>query len=159
MDTAEYRQMAQKIQAELEALEIQQEDVERRIARLRQTLVGLAPLCESNDEGLLFNAFKRAIDSMSLTDAVRQILQASKAPLAPTEIKQQLLNMGRDLSGQKNVMASVHSLLKRLVDGHEIETKDSGLTYQWRARIRHHPRIPSRRRRQLNPMGKDAEHK
>jgi hypothetical protein len=32
--------------------------------------------------------------------------------------------MGRDLSSQKNVMASIHSLLKRLVESNEIETKD-----------------------------------
>jgi hypothetical protein len=47
-----------------------------------------------------------------------------------TEIKQQLFNMGKDLSDQRNVMAGIHSLLKRLVVSGEIETRDNGLTYQ-----------------------------
>jgi hypothetical protein len=164
MDRSEYKAIAAKIQAELESLEIQQEEIERHIARLRQTLLGLAPLCES-PHGPLFDGFIQAIDSLSLTDAARQILQAAKAPLAPTEIKQQLLNMGRDLSSQKNVMASIHSLLKRLVESNEIETKDSGLTYQWKTRIRHRKHVaPSGRRRRLalfygEPVGKETEQK
>jgi len=141
--------MAQKIQEELGALEIQQEDIERRIARLKQTLVGLAPLSEPPDGGLL-RSFRSALDSMSLTDAVRQILQAASTPLAPVEIKQQLLNMGKDLSDQKNVMASIHSLLKRLVGSGEIEQVGNGLTYQWRTR-RVRARIPSRRRLRGSP--------
>ncbi|SRR6266576_1944365 len=138
MDTAEYRKMAEKIQAEIESLEIQQEDTERRIARLKQALIGLAPLSEEPSKPLIpgIDSFLTEVDSMSITDAARQILQAAKKPLAPIDIKQQLINMGKDLSDQKNVMASIHSLLKRLREGGEIETKDNGLTYQWKIRRR-----------------------
>jgi hypothetical protein len=135
MNTDEYREIARKIQTELEELEIQQEEIERHIARLRQTLVGLAPLCEPQNDALIAG-FKQLMDSLSLSDAVRQILQATNGPLAPTEIKQRLIVMGKDLSTQKNVMASIHSLLKRLMESKEIESKDSGLTYQWKARRR-----------------------
>ena len=136
METKDYREMAGKIQAELAALEIQQEEIERRIARLRQSLVGLIPLCELDADEDMPSALgiRDQIDSLSITDAVRQILQAAEKPLSPTQIKQQLINMGKDLSGQKNVMASIHSLLKRLVSSEEIESKDSGLTYQWKPR-------------------------
>ena len=37
MDTSEYKEMAEKIQAEIESLEIQQEDIERRLATGRPT--------------------------------------------------------------------------------------------------------------------------
>jgi hypothetical protein len=140
MDAIDYKKMAENIQAELAALEIQQEATERRIARLRQALVGLVPLAEefSTYSGNLAT-LRAELDAMSITDAARQILQASKAPLAPLDIKQQLVNMGKDLSDQKNVMASIHSLLKRLVTSGEIETKDNGLTYEWKG-VRRFPR-------------------
>jgi hypothetical protein len=128
MDATEYKTMAVKIKTELEALEIQQEDIERRIARLKQALVGLIPLSEPPNDSYILDY----LNEMTLTDAARQIIQAAGKPLTPTEIKQQLLNMGKDLSGQKNTMASIHSLLKRLAAAGEIETRDNGLTYQWR---------------------------
>jgi hypothetical protein len=137
MDAAEYKEMAVRIRAELESLEIQQEDIERRIARLKQALIGLIPLSEPPANSLIAAELVSYMESTTLTDAARQILQAAKAPLSPIEIKQQLINMGKDLSDQKNVMASVHSLLKRLVESGEIETKDNGLTYRWKWRRPH----------------------
>jgi hypothetical protein len=143
MDTSEYKKMAEAIQTEIESLEIQQEDIERHIARLKQALIGLAPLAdESQPSGLgewFGESVKTELESMSITDVTRQIFQAASKPLAPTEIKQQLLNVGKDLSGQKNLMASIHSLLKRLVASGEIETRDNGLTYQWKTRRRRNP--------------------
>jgi hypothetical protein len=155
MDSADYKKMAEEIRGELESLEIQQEDIERRIARLRQALIGLVPLSKepihAGMYGIDLTSVAAEIDSMSITDATRQILQAAEAPLAPTEIKKRLIDMGKDLSNQKNVMASVHSLLKRLVQGGEIETRDNGLTYQWIARrIRAH--FPSHRRRLIDKV-------
>ncbi len=131
MDASQYKEMAVKIKTELEFLEIQQEDIERRIARLKQALIGLIPLSEPPKDSPILEF----LGEISLTDATRQILQAAEVPLTPTEIKQQLLNMGKDLSGQKNVMASIHSLLKRLVTGGDIESRDGGLTYQWRIKL------------------------
>jgi hypothetical protein len=139
MEPLDYNAMAEKIQAEIEVLEIQQEDTERRIARLKQALLGLAPLAQESSRESSKNAFginvaaiTSEIDAMSITDATRQVLQASTKRLAPVEIKQQLINMGKDLSSQKNIMASIHSLLKRLRENHEIETTDNGLTYKWK---------------------------
>jgi hypothetical protein len=132
MNAPDYKEMVTKIRAELEALEIQQEDIGRRIARLKQALIGLVPLSESRHAGVILENSLYFTEPTTLTDAARQILQAAEAPLAPTAIKQQLINMGQDLSDQKNVMASIHSLLKRLVGSDEIETKDNGLTYSWK---------------------------
>jgi len=143
MDASEFKKMAEAIQAEIESLEILQESTERRLARLKQALLGLVPLGQessSPDVGFLLSPSVPAeIETMSITDAARQVLQVATAPLAPTEIKQQLLNMGKDLSNQKNVMASIHSLLKRLLENGEVESKDGGLTYQWKG-IRRFPR-------------------
>jgi hypothetical protein len=134
MNAPDYKEMVMKIRAELEVLENQQEETGRRIARLKQALIGLVPLSESESRhaGLILENSLYFMEPTTLTGAARQILQAAEAPLAPTAIKQQLINMGQDLSDQKNVMASIHSLLKRLVGSDEIETKDNGLTYSWK---------------------------
>ena len=130
MDALDYKKMAEQILNEIASLEIQQEETERRIARLNQVLIALTPLAE---EPILpfvdMTTINVETDGVSIMDATRQIFQVAKIPLSPAEIKQQLLNMGKDL-GQKNVMAGIHSLLKRLVVSGEIETRDNGLTYQ-----------------------------
>ena len=131
MDALDYRKMAEQILNEIASLEIQQEETERRIARLKQVLIALTPLAE---EPILpfvdMTTINVETEGISTTDAARQIFQVAKVPLAPAEIKQQLLNMEINLGDHKNVMAGIHSLLKRLVALGEIETRDGGLTYQ-----------------------------
>jgi hypothetical protein len=132
MEAKDYKEMAVKIRTELECLEIEQENIERQIARLKQALVGLVPLSEPPVDSTIAAEVAAFVNETTLADAVRQILRAAESPLTPTEIKQKLVNMGKDLSGQKNVMASIHSLLKRLVESEEIESKENGLFYIWK---------------------------
>jgi len=139
IDSIDYRKLVTEIQKEIESLEVLQEDTSRRLARLKQSLIGLAPLADEQDQvskpaGGLFMTLSTIMAETTMTDAARQILQAAAKPLSPVQIKDQLVSMGKDLSGHKNVMASIHSLIKRLVDSGEIETKDNGLTYAWRWR-------------------------
>jgi hypothetical protein len=144
----DYRKLVTEIQKEIESLEIHQEDTTRRLARLKQALMGLTPLAEEQDAELnrgieiLANGsvIGFEIEEINITDSARQILQATTTPLSPVEIKNRLIAMGKNMDGHKNVMASVHSLLKRLVASDEIESKDSGLTYQWKG-IRRFSRI------------------
>ena len=46
MDASDYKKMAEHILNELTSLEIQQEETEHRIARLKQVLIALTPLAE-----------------------------------------------------------------------------------------------------------------
>jgi hypothetical protein len=150
IENIDYRRLVIEIQKEIESLEIQQEDTTRRLARLKQSLIGLAPLAEEQDAGLAGGIEALAgIPSMAeitITDSVRQILQATTKALSPVEIKDRLISMGKDLSGHKNVMASVHSLLKRLAASGQIESKDNGLTYGWKG-IRRFPRTDADKER------------
>lgn len=133
MAQEDYKKTLQAAQAELEELLIKQEEIEQRIARVKQAIISLAPLAEEPGSTFWTSALA-AIRGEGISDTCRQILQSTGKPLSPVEIKQQLLNMGIDLSRQKNVMASIHSLLKRLVANDEIETRDEGLTYKWKRR-------------------------
>ena len=132
MNASDYKKIAEQILNEIASLEIKQEETEIRIGRLKKVLIDLTPLAE---EAILpvvdTTTINADTDGESITDATRQILQVAKIPLAPAEIKQRLMNMGKDLSDEKNSMAGIHSLLKRLVASGEIETRDNGLSYQW----------------------------
>jgi hypothetical protein len=133
VDASDFRKMAEQILNELTSLEIQQEETEHRIARLKQVLVDLAPLSQESIPSVVdVTTVHAEKDRVSITDATRRIFQDAQGPLEPSDIKQLLLNMGIDLGDHKNVMAGIHSLLKRLVAGGEIETRDNGLTYKWK---------------------------
>jgi hypothetical protein len=133
MDAADFKKMAEQIVHEIASLEIQQDETERRIAHMKQVLIDLSPLAQ---ESVLpygdMTTINADTDAMSITDATRQILQDAKVSLEPAEIRQELLNMGMDLNDQRNAMAGIHSLLKRLVASGEIETRDNGSTYSWK---------------------------
>jgi hypothetical protein len=158
IDNIDYRKLVTDIRKEIELLEVQHEDISRRLARLRQSLIGLAPLAEEQEqefnsgaEALAGFSLKGLLVDMTITDSARQILQAAPNPLSPVQIKDQLIGMGKDFSGHKNMMASIHSLIKRLVESAEIETKDNGLTYSWKWKG-----IPTMA--QLPPPPKSAAH-
>jgi len=131
MTTQEYRQMLETMRKELAGLLELQEDTEQKIAQLKQAIVAMAPLATEPDEKL--HALSDWMVTPGITEGIRQILRAAHPKrLTPVEIKDQLKNSGVNLYGQKNVMASVHSALKRLLDGDELTTSDEGLTYGWK---------------------------
>lgn len=133
MDVSDFKKIAEQILTELTSLEIQQEETDRRIAQLKRVLADLAPLSE---ESMLPVAEVTTVhaetERVSITDATRRIFQEAQVPLAPADIKQLLLNMGMDLGDHRDVMAGIHSVLKRLAASAEIETRDNGLTYKWK---------------------------
>ncbi|MGB7280698.1 MAG: hypothetical protein WBE13_00445 [Candidatus Acidiferrum sp.] len=143
MAPADYRKTLEDAKKELEELLIGQEETERRIARLKQVILALTPLAEEpGSNGLLSpndEIIKDWLGLPGMTQTCLEIFKAATGPLTPVEIKQKLIDMGVDLSAHKNVMASVHSTLKRLDKQGQITTRDNGLTYQrktWIARAR-----------------------
>ncbi len=133
MAQEDYKKTLEAAQAELEILLVKQEEIEQRIARIKQAIISLAPLAEEPNGSFWGDAIA-AIRANGISDACLQILQSTNKPLTPVEIKDHLRNTGVDLSGQKNVMASIHSALKRLRANEEIETKNNGISYRWKSR-------------------------
>lgn len=131
MTHEEYRKTLDAARVELEVLMVRQADTEQRIARLKQLILALSPLAEE-PQGLLYSGFREMMASMGITDACREIFKATGVPMAPLGIKAKLIAMGIDLSGHKNIMATIHSTLKRLAENDEIFTNDNGLTYEWK---------------------------
>jgi hypothetical protein len=68
-----------------------------------------------------------AIDSrMGFTDAIRRLFRFQKAPLHPTAIRDDPLKIGIG-EDQVNLLSSIHTVLRRLVERGEIEKTEDGL--------------------------------
>lgn len=105
----------------------EQEFIEAQIIGLRQTVVALSKLLgEEFDEE----------DALGLTDAIRDAFK-SKADqnLTAMEARDVLKSLGYDISKYGNVMASVHSVMKRLEKNNEIKQvgtrADGKPAYKW----------------------------
>jgi hypothetical protein len=70
-----------------------------------------------------------------LADACRLILKSDPRSWTPSEIREQLKVIGYDASGHTNLLASIHSVMKRIKasgDANSKEAEDgSGTTYWW----------------------------
>ena len=121
-----YRQTYETAKLDLLKLVQKREHLDKQIRKLRQTVKALGELCnaapEEIDKLLLMEGF--AIDAeLGFTDAIRRLFRIHRAPLSPTEIRDDLLKIGvgRD---QVNLLSSIHTVLRRLTEGGEIERTD-----------------------------------
>jgi len=96
--------LEKKHRATVEATEAEAESIQ-----LRRAVSALAALCGENVE-----------DSMGLTEAVRTSMQIDRW-FALKRVKQDVSELGVDLTDLKNADASVLSVLNRLVNAKEIE--------------------------------------
>ena len=98
--------------------------IEQRIVRLKQTIDGLAALCEPEPEEDFVQVNGGNLPEgygTSLTDAIRRIFSVSTEPmLTPTEVRDGLLAMGVDIAKYKQPLVPIHNTLKRLVAQYEL---------------------------------------
>ena len=88
----------------------QREELERKIAKLRQMVTTLGAMCE--EDGL--QDFKEYVPrSGKLTDAVNTTVVASAVPLTAIEIRGVLEDLGYRFQSS-NPLGSIHSVLTRL---------------------------------------------
>jgi hypothetical protein len=129
MEQQEYAAIFYKLVTERLALEARRAEVETtlaeiatQIARLQETLDGIAPLA-----GLSF--YEESISKLGLTEAARRILELQKEDwLSVGDIKTKLTDLGYDLSKYSAPDASIHTTLRRLVEAERAESKKE----EWR---------------------------
>jgi|ERR1700730_8448366 len=113
----------------------QREELEIRIAKQQRRVAALAALIDESEET------DQILDLNlgGLTDVVRSALRAGGSRgLTPIEIRTRLNQLSFPTNEYKNFMASLHSVLKRLVDAGEVrivifdkhEGRD-GSVYKW----------------------------
>jgi hypothetical protein len=143
--------------------------LDTKILKLREGVLGLGSLCGKTQTTILRDnpeLFPNLIDpDVGLTDAVRQVLKEShKHFLTPVRIGEKLKTIGYDVSNQKNLLASLHTILKRLKKQGEAMTgtRDGKTVYKWKGpppsenEAADHKRLTRRQQRQADEDEKIA---
>ncbi len=103
-----------------------QEAHEKKITGLRATIAAISRMLDRD--------FVEE-DAIGLTDAIREAFKSvGQGSLIPTEVKSRLEMMGYDTARYGNLMASVHTIINRLVQKGEIRQigmRDNKPAYQW----------------------------
>ena len=75
-------------------------------------------------------------DALGLTDAIRQAFKTAEKQLTPLDIRERLEQLGYDTDKYGNVMASIHTVIRRLADNGEIveagRTPNDKPRYVWK---------------------------
>lgn len=155
----DYKKAYEAVQLEMAEIEEQRQLLERRYARLKQTSLSLETLMEDeNASGS--DAAIATLPVVGLTDACRHALKVSKSPRTAGEVRDWLEGSGYDLSEQENALASIHTILKRLVTSGEAESgtsKDGKASYKWKSNWRTYMTEQSKPNRPYNPVAMEDE--
>ncbi len=114
--------------AELQRMTEERHQLEIKIAKQKKRIAALAELANSDEAS---PAPVGLVDG--ITDAVRTVFQGAEKPLNPAQVRDraQALGVGR----QQNLLASVHTVIRRLLEAGEIEPLgdlDVGGGYRWK---------------------------
>jgi hypothetical protein len=107
----DYQSALAAARRELDALSRRRDELDTRIARLRQTVTTLAQLCNEAPQ----------LD-MGLTDACRSVVRGSVEALSATDIRDRVVSLGIDLGRYANGLGAVHTVLRRLLDAGDIRS-------------------------------------
>src|SRR2546423_7293904 len=138
MKNDSYRQAYSDARLELAQALNARDELDRRIAKLRQTVHSLAQLCdeESFDEDALDAVGILLAQDMGLTEACLEVLRAADKELTGPEVKRGLEKMGFDLTKYENPLASIYPTLNRLAvkDKVMMEEKGGKKTYRLKSK-------------------------
>ncbi|MGB7599342.1 MAG: hypothetical protein WBM24_03470 [Candidatus Sulfotelmatobacter sp.] len=105
--------------------------LETKIAKQKKRVAALYELVQADDDGPALSGLVEGI-----SDACRVVLRASEKPMTPAEVRDGVQGLG--LPAQANLLASVHTTLKRMKDSGEVkevtkplETGGVGAAYEW----------------------------
>lgn len=159
----------------------QRDEIEKRIAQLKQTIMSLSALSEptkepypeedaKDDTIYIPNAFDlaarsaaRAVAAMvhsrraiGFSDLVREVLKATGEPMSALDVRAGIINMGVDVDSKyTNALAVIHTTLRRLFEGGEVirhtDPMTKNTTYKW---VTHKERpLPNQGEVGANPIG------
>ena len=123
-----YRQAYETAKLDLLKQLRKRDEIDQRIHKLRQMVKALGELCgaapDEIDKLLLVEGF--ALNpAMGFTHAIRRLFRIHQKALSPVEIRDDLLKIGIGKE-QVNLLSSIHTVLRRMVEAGEIEkTEDS----------------------------------
>ncbi len=128
-ERARLKELLEAAQDELVEAFKQRETLDHRISVLQKDVTHLAGLCDEEVED--------PVKQMGLTDAVRYVLGQRKEGaglklMTPIEIRDAIAAGGYDVSEYSNIMASIHTILRRLrKKGEVMSSAMKGGSYVW----------------------------
>ena len=132
--TSEYAADLKEALRQLLLMASEREQLETKIAKQKKRVAALYELVQT-DEGSA--AISGLVEGM--TDACRVVFRAAEKPLLPAEVRDRVQALG--LPPQANLLASVHTTIKRMKEAGELkevaqalESGGSGVAYVWDAR-------------------------
>jgi hypothetical protein len=121
----------------LEAIDTERDGLITRMSEVREGIAALAPLVKENPAEThpeLFPNESESTADLGLTDAIRRVLaNANPKKLTPVGVRTGLAAIGFKTES-KNILPSIHTVLKRLEKNGEIssKTEEDGRTwYKW----------------------------
>jgi hypothetical protein len=143
--TDSYRKALEDAKRKLLELVSQRDQIGVDIERLKAVIEALANMLDNpEDTSSELCEMESILGPGGLTDAVRRTLEASTARgMTPVEVRDALVSSGLDLSRYVNPLASIHTILKRLVkadDARPAIIDGDETVYQWKG-IRRFPRL------------------
>ena len=106
-----------------------EDEIKAQISGWIPVVEQLARLCGETVEPELLNRVNQASaagQEMGLTEAIRWVFkQPMILPLTPTQVRDNLAQMGYDLGKYAHVMPPIHNTLKRMKEAGEIREVDS----------------------------------
>lgn len=111
-----------------------QVEIGEQQAKLKETIISLSRLCGKPRKIMRFRGL--LFTGMNLTDAIRTVLRNSPESLRPIEIRDRLVSGGFNVKAHSNIMASIHTALKRLTDTGKVLSgeREGKATYAWNHR-------------------------
>ena len=129
--TKDYKADFTEAVGKLLQLTSQREEMETSIAKQKKRVAALYELAQIDDDG---GPISGLVDG--LTDACRVVFRAAEKPLLPADVRDRVQALGQQ--PQANLLASIHTTLKRMKDSQEIEevsvplqTGGTGSGYRW----------------------------
>ena len=126
--------VVEQIRQELNALLRQREETVRKIGTVKKTVLGLVSLFGDDvldDELLRLLGYKDSGRRPGLTKECRFVLMSSERPLAVREICEQVQRRLPSVGNHKDPLASVTTILNRLVGYGEAYTVEEGGRHKW----------------------------
>ena len=112
--THNYKAELEKARQELDQLLMDSELVQNLIAKQKRKIAALTELADGSEDSA---APLGLVDG--ITDAVRTVFRGAEKPLNPAEVRTRVEALG--LPPQKNILASIHTVIRRLQESGEIE--------------------------------------
>jgi hypothetical protein len=101
---------------EIDRLNIEKVEIERKIARLTQTVNGLAALVEPP-----IQMPQRLSESEGLTKTILMVFSLSKEPVTTVQIREMSEELGYVWKTKDNALNVIHAALKRLIEKKEVK--------------------------------------